>query len=196
MPCRSRLLSKRTVPPSGAILDHATLHAARGGLYRDTGKRLIDLSIAALILPVLLPLMAAVALWLLAQGRKPFVARRYAGRQGRSFQVLDLNLPETGPADLRGGRNLSRLALAPRLWAVLCGQMSLIGPRPHPTVERPAQIAPVLDVLRPGLFPSDADGSVDAALIYARDLSLGLDLNLLLQALKQPAAARTTPECA
>ncbi len=169
-------------------LERATLRVARGGLYRGHGKRLLDLVLVALALPVVLPVVLGAGLWLLAQGRAPFVARACIGRRGRRFDMLDLDLPACGAGPLARLLRRSGVAAWPRLWAVARGEMSIIGPRPlSPEARDPhAPAAPVLDTLRPGLCAMWQDATVhpaDAALAYARDLSLGLDLRLLWQAL-------------
>ncbi len=62
--------------------------------YRLVGKRLFDLSLLALLFPVVAPAIAIVSLVLLASGRAPFCTQERLGRNGRvirliKFQTMD-----------------------------------------------------------------------------------------------------------
>jgi exopolysaccharide biosynthesis polyprenyl glycosylphosphotransferase len=122
------------------------------------GKRILDLSLAAILLILSLPIMvaAAVAIRLTSSGSVMFTQQR-VGLNGRIFklykfrtmwedahlrrqEVFHLNQMRGGPvfkakADPRitpVGRFLRKFSLdeLPQLWNVLRGDMSLVGPRP------------------------------------------------------------------
>lgn len=110
-------------------------------------KRLVDISVAAMGLVLLLPLfiLIAVAIKLDSPGPVFFVQKR-VGRLGKLFSMLKFRTMVEG-ADgtgsglyvafddsriTRSGRLLRRFSLdeLPQLIHVLAGQMSLVGPRP------------------------------------------------------------------
>jgi lipopolysaccharide/colanic/teichoic acid biosynthesis glycosyltransferase len=128
-------------------------------------KALLDRAIAAVALVVLVPLFAALALWIVAESGRPVIFRqRRAGRDGVPFSMLkfrtmvadaielgrELRLSDdpfglipNDPRITRAGRFLRRTSLdeLPQLWNVLRGQMSLVGPRPD-LVEQVANYEP------------------------------------------------------
>jgi sugar transferase EpsL len=115
-------------------------------------KRVLDRVAAALLLVLLSPLLAAIALWVVLEGGRPAVlAQERAGKDGRPFRMLKyrtmvqnalelapqltddpFGVVENDPRITRPGRFLRRTGLdeLPQLWNVLRGEMSLIGPRP------------------------------------------------------------------
>ncbi|MDC0657564.1 sugar transferase [Leisingera sp. SS27] len=131
-----------------------------GGAYTASGKRVLDLLMVLLSLPVVLPLIAvcAAALWL--EGGRPFYTQARLGRGGQRFCILKLRTMvrdadqllqhylDTDPAlrqewdetqklkndprITRVGRFLRATSLdeLPQLWNVAKGDMSLVGPRP------------------------------------------------------------------
>ena len=123
-------------------------------------KRLLDVSLSAMALVLLSPLMLLIAAAVRIEDKGPvFFRQRRVGRHGRSFGCLkfrsmytdaeqrlqadpelfqlyvenDYKLPEEVDTRVtRVGRFLRRTSLdeLPQLWNVLKGQMSLVGPRP------------------------------------------------------------------
>ena len=104
-------------------------------------KRLFDILLVLLALPLWLPLLGIVALVVLAvEGRPVFFRQERAGMGGRPFRMLKLRTMRTGEGTdeerlTRLGRFLraSSLDELPELLHVLAGTMSLVGPRPLPT---------------------------------------------------------------
>jgi len=120
---------------------------AKSRSARSAVKRLVDVLLSVLLLLFVLPLLAAVAVLILADSTGPvlFVQRR-TGLGGRPIKVLKfrtMGVMEDGPAVrqaerddkrvTRIGRFLRRSSIdeLPQLINVLKGDMSLVGPRPH-----------------------------------------------------------------
>lgn len=107
-------------------------------------KRTLDISLAGLLLLAVLPLLAAaaVAIKLDSEGPVLFLQERM-GRRFQRFRIWKLRTMHVcgqgptftlceDPRITRAGRWLRRLKIdeLPQLWNVVCGQMSLVGPRP------------------------------------------------------------------
>jgi exopolysaccharide biosynthesis polyprenyl glycosylphosphotransferase len=182
-------------------------------------KRIVDVLGASIALLFLAPLLIAVAalIKLDSNGRVIYAAQR-AGRKGRLFRCykfrtmvsnadalknsLRLHNQRSGaifkitddPRITRLGRLLRRFSLdeLPQFWNVLKGEMSLVGPRPHPLddfVTYQVEDLARLDVTPgiTGLWQVTArrdpsfHRSVELDREYIRTWNLGLDAKILLK---------------
>lgn len=149
--------------------------------YRGFGKRCLDIALVMLTLPISLPLVAIMSVFVALDGGNPFYAQRRIGRGGREFKMLKLRtmVPNadkllddflaTDPAakaewdatqklkkDPRitlVGRVLRKLSIdeLPQLLNVLGGSMSLVGPRPMMLDQKDLYHGRGYYALRPGL---------------------------------------------
>ena len=137
------------------VLNYNVGPVSRSSLFL---KRILDVTVAALALVLLLPVFAVVALAIKLDSRGPiFFSQVRAGREGRPFRMLKFRsmvvdaeelleglVPFDGleepmfklradPRVTRVGRVLRRWSLdeLPQLWNVFVGSMSLVGPRPE-----------------------------------------------------------------
>src|SRR5277367_1976909 len=185
-------------------------------------KRGIDLFGAVALLLLTAPLLALAALWIRGDSAGPVLyAAMRIGKKGRKFlcyklrtmieeadaqkdtlrKVNERNGPffkiENDPRVTRSGRWLRKFSIdeLPQLFHVLRGEMTLVGPRPHPvddferyTIEHLRR----LDV-KPGVtglwqVTARRDPSVDTNMVldleYIENWSLWLDLQILLKTLR------------
>lgn len=143
-------------------------------LYRNIFKRLFDIVIAILTLPVqmLVFLILAPAIYLEDKGPIFYLSKR-RGRGGEIFTIykyrsMFVNAPDirnadnsafTGPNDSRVtkvGRFIRKTSLdeLPQFWNVLKGDMSVIGPRPNLTKKPLAEFSELERkriTIRPGI---------------------------------------------
>jgi exopolysaccharide biosynthesis polyprenyl glycosylphosphotransferase len=178
-------------------------------------KRAFDVVVSGALLVLLAPFLALAAI--LVGGTSSggvFYRQTRVGRDGRPFQLWKLRTMrkgaeiETGavlasPGDPRMtgiGRTLrsARIDEIPQLWNVLCGEMSLVGPRP----ERPeftdefARSVPgwtLRQAVRPGLtglaqvsgeYSTEPEIKLRYDLAYLNNWSFGLDLSILFRTLR------------
>jgi len=159
-------------------------------------KRAFDLAAASLGLLLLLPLLAALALWVKLDSRGPVLFRQLrVGRGGQLFDILKFRTMHAGPSTAgtsatgaapaiqltvgrdpritRAGHILRKYKLdeLPQLFNVLGGSMSLVGPRP----EVPRYVACYPPALR-DLVLSVQPGVTDLAAILYKDESSILGL--------------------
>jgi exopolysaccharide biosynthesis polyprenyl glycosylphosphotransferase len=196
-----------------------SLHEERPPFAGLLVKRLLDVALSAMALVCLAPALALIALLIKLDSPGPVLySALRAGRKGRPFHCYKFRTMVKDADDLKGelrarnqrrgpffkipddpritriGRVLRRYSLdeLPQLWNVLVGDMSLVGPRPHPLDDFSAYAIEHfsrLDVT-PGITglwqvtgrkdPSFQNG-VDLDLEYIRRWSLGLDLRILLK---------------
>jgi lipopolysaccharide/colanic/teichoic acid biosynthesis glycosyltransferase len=114
---------------------------ARGAVWR-----VIDITVSALGLACLLPVMLLISIGVLCEGGRPvFFSQERLGKDSRTFRLykfrkfgakatggLSLTMRDD-PRMTRVGWLLERSKLdeLPQLWNVLAGEMSLVGPRPE-----------------------------------------------------------------
>jgi lipopolysaccharide/colanic/teichoic acid biosynthesis glycosyltransferase len=170
-------------------------------------KRGIDLTLIVLSAPVWLPLMVLIGLAVALDG-PPLYFQDRVGAGGRPFRMVKFRSmrpdaeADTGPifaatddARLtRVGALLRRLRLdeLPQIWNVLCGHMSLVGPRP----ERPEFVAELRKLpdyelrhlIRPGLtgiaqltggYAATPEEKLRCDLLYLNGRTVRSDLMLL-----------------
>jgi exopolysaccharide biosynthesis polyprenyl glycosylphosphotransferase len=185
-------------------------------------KRVVDFWGAAFCLVLTAPVMAAVALFIRLESSGPILysaerigikgrhfrcykfrsmvadadhlkddLRSRNQREGPIFKIID------DPRVTRVGRFIRRYSLdeLPQLWNVLCGDMSLVGPRPHPVDEvnhyelhhyRRLDVKPGIT----GLWQITArrspsfDLNMHLDLTYIENWSLRLDLRILLSTIR------------
>ncbi|MEM7429370.1 MAG: sugar transferase [Pseudomonadota bacterium] len=178
-------------------------------------KILLDRLIAATAMIALAPMLMLIALAIKLESRGPVVFRQE--RHGRKMELFTIYKFRTMhvTSEVRGfvqatrgddrttrvGRLLRRASLdeLPQLYNVLRGDMSLVGPRPHP-VDLDARYLGVLPryaerySVRPGITgwaqiqgyrgPTEVEGSMEARLesdlYYAENWSIWLDLKIML----------------
>ena len=103
-------------------------------------KRLFDIALTLLAMPLWLPIVAVTALLVLVfEGCPVFFTQERSGLNGRPFRLLKFRSMRNGEGSdaerlTRFGRFLrsSSLDELPELFHVLSGKMSLVGPRPMP----------------------------------------------------------------
>jgi O-antigen biosynthesis protein WbqP len=158
-------------------------------------KRPLDIGLALLLVPVVVPLLLILGLLVRLTSPGPALFRQVRiGRGGRPFVCLKLRTMYAGTANLpshavaiaavtRAGRRLraSKLDELPQLWNILKGEMSFVGPRPC----LPTQIDLIqarrrlgLEELRPGITGVSQIAGVD---MRDPDRLAALDASYLLQ---------------
>jgi lipopolysaccharide/colanic/teichoic acid biosynthesis glycosyltransferase len=139
-------------------------------------KRLLDIVAAGAGVLLFAPLLLGVALLILCTDGLPLLYREHrVGREGKLFPLYKFRTLRTGHADERSvapeddpritrtGLWLRRWRLDefPQLFNVLCGHMSLVGPRPMPPLH--AQALPKSQLT---IILSVQPGVTDAAAIH------------------------------
>ncbi len=168
----------RRLPPGPVP---AEVDAPRGGPYRKAFKRLLDITAIVAALPVVVPMVAAMAVLVARDGGRPFYCQVRVGKGGKPFKMWKLRsmvndaddrmesyLAENPAAraewdstqKLRQdpritpmGQVLRKSSLdeLPQLWNVLKGDMSLVGPRPMMLNQQAIYPGTAYYRLRPGV---------------------------------------------
>jgi exopolysaccharide biosynthesis polyprenyl glycosylphosphotransferase len=195
------------------------LHAERWPVAGLALKRAVDVAGAGLALAVLSPLLGIIAGLIKVDSRGPvlYCAQR-AGRKGRLFRCYKFRTMVSDADSLKGhlrrnnqrsgpffkipedprvtrlGRFLRRYSLdeLPQLWNVVQGDMSLVGPRPHPLddvagyeIEHLARLDVTPGITGLWQVTARRDPSFEKGMEldreYIRTWSLGSDMRILLR---------------
>ncbi|WP_072429735.1 sugar transferase [Chitinimonas taiwanensis] len=176
-------------------------------------KRVFDVLCSALAMFLLLPILvlAAIFIWL-QDGGPVFFSQLRVGKKGRLFRMwkfrsMVLNAESLGgystqdndPRITPVGRFIRRTSIdeLPQLFNVLCGDMSVVGPRPDVPAQRELysdvdwavrhQVRPGITGLAQATLRSEATTEQRKALDleYARNASIRLDVKIILMTFKQ-----------
>lgn len=191
-------------------------------------KRFLDVAVSLCAAPIVIPLIGVLALLVKLDSPGPaFYCANRIGRKGRKFCCWKLRTMishadamkedlrarnqrsgpffklSSDPRITRIGRLLRKSSLdeIPQLWNVLRGDMSLVGPRPHPTDDyeryelehrRRLQVRPGVTGLWQVKARRDPSFDLNMALdlAYIENWSLWLDCKILLQTI--PVVLRGT----
>jgi exopolysaccharide biosynthesis polyprenyl glycosylphosphotransferase len=182
-------------------------------------KRVFDVISSSLMMILCLPGLAVLAAWIKLDSLGPvFYASRRVGKKGRVFTCCKLRTMVSNADDLkeslrtrnerdgpffkiekdprltRVGKFLRRYSLdeLPQLWNVLKGDMSLVGPRPHPIDDferyslehlRRLDVKPGLTGLWQVTARQDPsfETNLELDLEYIENWSLSLDIQILIK---------------
>ena len=150
-------------------------------LYRHVFKRALDLTAILLAAPVIVPVVAGLALGVALDGGRPFYSQMRIGKGGAPFRMWKLRSMvrdadaqmeallardplarmewdatqklRHDPRITRFGHLLRRSSLdeLPQLWNVFIGEMALVGPRPMMLNQRDLYPGTAYYLLRPGI---------------------------------------------
>ena len=153
----------------------------RSGLYRSGLKRVFDVVVVLLALPIILLVVGLLAFLVARDGGNPFYTQSRVGLNGRSYRMWKLRSMVVGadekledhlatdpnarqewdstqklkcdPRITRFGRILRKSSMdeLPQLWNVLLGDMSLVGPRPMMPSQQHLYPGQAYYRLRPGI---------------------------------------------
>jgi len=180
-------------------------------------KRLFDLTVTLLALPVLLPLGGLIALVVLFDGGRPVLFwQERTGKNGVPFRMVKFRSMRHDPEPNGGTLTVTALGGDPRItrvgaflrkfrldelpqfYNVLRGEMSIIGPRPEPTVlvEQFSKEIPLYAIrhhVRPGITgwsqvtqgygqgTDDMREKLRCDAYYIKNLSLALDTRIVFK---------------
>ena len=155
--------------------------APRKGVYRALFKRAFDVTAIVLAAPIIVPIVAALAVAVSRDGGKAFYTQQRVGLGGRAFRMWKLRSMvsdadermahylaanpaaraewdetqklKNDPRITPFGRFLRKSSLdeLPQLWNVFVGDMSLVGPRPMMLNQQALYPGTAYYALRPGI---------------------------------------------
>lgn len=206
--------------PLTRLGDLAVICLARPSWGTDLFKRVFDVIAAGFLLIALLPVLLVTAVFIRRGDPGPAIFRqRRTGRENRMFtifkfrsmvdnaeslkvELLDRNVAdgllfkaENDPRITRVGATIRRFSIdeLPQLINVIRGEMSLVGPRPLPSVfDERDLFAQVRHRVLPGITglwqvkganALSYEDMIDLDCAYVATRSLGFDLRILLQTL-------------
>jgi lipopolysaccharide/colanic/teichoic acid biosynthesis glycosyltransferase len=153
----------------------------RPGVYRNLLKRMFDVAAIVVAAPIIVPLVAGLAIAVTRDGGSAFYTQQRVGKDGRHFRMWKLRSmvsdadariadylaanPEAkrewdstqklkrDPRITAFGHFLRRSSLdeLPQLWNVLRGDMSLVGPRPMMLMQQSIYPGSAYYAVRPGI---------------------------------------------
>ncbi|MFT4782285.1 MAG: exopolysaccharide production protein ExoY [Paracoccaceae bacterium] len=153
----------------------------KAGLYRNGLKRVFDLLLIVLSAPLVVPVIAILAVMVAMDGSRPFYRQERVGLGGRKFSILKLRTMvvnadaelenhleqdaaaraewvatqklKNDPRVTKVGRLLRKTSLdeLPQLWNVILGDMALVGPRPMMTEQQEMYPGTAYYTVRPGI---------------------------------------------
>lgn len=132
-------------PPPDSTVDGARRPAVPAvRVRRVSSKRAVDVVLCLLVLPLVLPVLAVIALVLVVAQGEAFYRAERVGRYGRTFTMLKLvtmRPGDSGPRVTRDGDQritpigrwlrATKLNELPQIFNVLRGDMGIVGPRPE-----------------------------------------------------------------
>jgi lipopolysaccharide/colanic/teichoic acid biosynthesis glycosyltransferase len=187
----------------------------------EIAKRVLDLLVSLMAAAVSLPLVIVIVVWIRLSSPGPAIFRQQrAGRNGTPFTLLKFRTMRTdtdpfGPSPKSGqdprltgvGKFLREWSLdeLPQLFNILCGQMSLVGPRPlylsqmaewDSTQRRRLEVKPGLTGLAQicGRAELTIENKLALDVEYVDKRSFGLDLRILWMTLGQLLGRRNIYE--
>jgi exopolysaccharide biosynthesis polyprenyl glycosylphosphotransferase len=133
-------------------------------------KRMLDISLASLLLITLSPFLGLIAFLIKCESSGPIIFRQFrTGYRGQLFRILKfrtMSVLEDGPVVVQACKKDSRVTRIgailrrtsldelPQLLNVLAGDMSLVGPRPHAAAHDKSYALQIPDyVLRQHVLP-------------------------------------------
>lgn len=190
----------------------------RRGAYRNVFKRVFDIAAVVLAAPVVVPLIFGLAFGVRRDGGRAFYSQMRVGLDGRHFRMWKLRSMVSDADDRMAeylaanpqarseweqtqklksdpritpfGQFLRKSSLdeLPQLWNVLCGEMSLVGPRPIMLSQQALYPGTAYYRLRPGITgywqtdgrnstTFEARAAYDQA--YDAEVSLATDVKVL-----------------